>query len=50
MVELRPFAGLMVDQAAEILGSSPDTAARHGVYARAWLRREIQGCGVGEEK
>jgi RNA polymerase sigma factor (sigma-70 family) len=43
LVELRYFAGLTSDQAAKILGISPSTADRHWVYARAWLRREVQG-------
>ncbi len=43
LVELRYFAGLTGDQAAKILGISPTTADRHWTYARAWLRREIQG-------
>lgn len=43
LVELRYFAGLSGDQAAQVLGISPSTADRHWVYARAWLRREIQG-------
>ena len=42
LVELRYFAGLTGDQAAEILGISPSTADRHRVYARAWLRREVR--------
>jgi RNA polymerase sigma factor (TIGR02999 family) len=43
LVELRYFAGLTGDQAAAVLGISPSTADRHWVYARAWLRREIEG-------
>ena len=43
LVELRYFAGLTGDQAAGILGISPTTADRHWAFARAWLRREIQG-------
>jgi RNA polymerase sigma factor (sigma-70 family) len=43
LVELRYFAGLTGDQAAQILGVSPKTADRYWVYARAWLRREIEG-------
>ena len=31
------------DQAALILGISPKTADRYWVYARAWLRREMEG-------
>jgi RNA polymerase sigma factor (TIGR02999 family) len=42
LVELRYFAGLTGDQAAAILGISPSTADRSWVYARAWLRRELQ--------
>jgi RNA polymerase sigma factor (TIGR02999 family) len=41
LVELRYFAGLTSDQAAEIMGISPSTADRHWVFARAWLRREV---------
>ncbi len=43
LVELRYFAGLTGDQAAQILGISPKTADRYWVYARAWLRREMEG-------
>jgi RNA polymerase sigma factor (TIGR02999 family) len=43
LVELRYFAGLSGDQAARILGISPRTADRYWVYARAWLRREMDG-------
>jgi RNA polymerase sigma factor (TIGR02999 family) len=49
LVELRYFAGLTGDQAAEILGISPSTADRHWVYARAWLRRAVQGERAAEE-
>jgi RNA polymerase sigma factor (TIGR02999 family) len=50
LVELRYFAGLTGDQAAAILGISPSTADRFWVYARAWLRRELQPPGGREEK
>ncbi len=43
LVELRYFAGLTSDQAAEVLGISPTTADRHWAYARAWLRAEVRG-------
>jgi DNA-directed RNA polymerase specialized sigma24 family protein len=49
LVELRYFAGLTGDQAAHILGLSPSTADRHWVYARAWLRRAVQGGADGEK-
>ncbi len=41
LVRLRYFAGLTLDQAAEVLGISPTTAKRHWTYARAWLYRQI---------
>lgn len=50
LVELRHFAGLTGDQAAEILHISPSTADRHWTFARAWLRREIQRGDVAERK
>lgn len=43
LVELRYFAGLTGDQAAQALGISPKTADRYWAYARAWLRREMDG-------
>jgi len=43
LVELRYFAGLTGDQAAEALGISPTTADRHWAYARAWLQAEVRG-------
>jgi RNA polymerase sigma factor (TIGR02999 family) len=43
LVELRYFAGLTGEQAAEVLGISPTTADRHWAYARAWLRAEVLG-------
>jgi RNA polymerase sigma factor (TIGR02999 family) len=46
LVELRYFAGLTGEQAAEALGISPSSADRHWVFARAWLRREL---GIGQD-
>jgi RNA polymerase sigma factor (TIGR02999 family) len=37
LVKLRYFAGLTLEQAAEQLGISRATAARHWAFARAWL-------------
>jgi RNA polymerase sigma factor (TIGR02999 family) len=42
LVELRYFAGLTGEQAAEVLGISPTTADRHWAYARAWLQAEVR--------
>jgi RNA polymerase sigma factor (TIGR02999 family) len=46
LVELRFFAGLTGEQAAEVLGISASAADRLWVYTRAWLRREL---GFGDE-
>jgi RNA polymerase sigma factor (TIGR02999 family) len=43
LVELRFFAGLTQQQAADLLGISPRSAARTWAYARAWLFQEIAG-------
>lgn len=42
LVKLRYFAGLTIDEAAEVLGVSAPTAKRDWAYAKAWLYREIQ--------
>jgi RNA polymerase sigma factor (TIGR02999 family) len=41
IVELRYFAGLSIDQAADALGVSRATANRLWAYAKAWLRCEL---------
>jgi RNA polymerase sigma factor (TIGR02999 family) len=41
LVKLRFFAGLTVDQAAQVLSISPSTADEDWAYARAWLKLEI---------
>jgi hypothetical protein len=43
LVQLRYFAGLTLPDAAQALGFSPRTAGRLWTYARAWLRREVEG-------
>ena len=43
VVKLRYFAGLTIPQAAEMLGISPRKADSLWAFARAWLRREIEG-------
>lgn len=45
LVELRFFAGLTVEQAAEAQGVSPATAAREWQFARAWLHAQLGGGG-----
>jgi RNA polymerase sigma factor (TIGR02999 family) len=49
LVQLRYFAGLTLPEAAEALGVSPRTAGRLWAYARAWLRREVEGAGSPDE-
>ncbi len=41
LVKLRYFAGLTIEQAAEVLRISPATAKRHWNYSRAWLFQAI---------
>jgi RNA polymerase sigma factor (TIGR02999 family) len=42
LVKLRYFAGLTLEEAAEVLGISRATASRYWAYAKAWLYRAIQ--------
>lgn len=41
LVKLRYFAGLSLEQAAEIAGISPRTAQRYWSYAQAWLFAQL---------
>jgi RNA polymerase sigma factor (TIGR02999 family) len=41
LVELRYFAGLTVEEAAQALGVSTRTVKRNWAFARAWLGREL---------
>jgi RNA polymerase sigma factor (TIGR02999 family) len=41
LLHLRFFLGHTMEQAATLLGLDPRTAYRDWVYARAWLRREL---------
>lgn len=41
VVELRFFAGLTNDEAAEVLGLSPRQCSKAWAFARSWLRREM---------
>jgi RNA polymerase sigma factor (TIGR02999 family) len=43
VVKLHCFAGLSIEQAAEMLGISSRTAYRDWAFAQAWLFREIRG-------
>ncbi len=43
LVKLRYFVGLSLTEAAAALDLSERTASRHWAYARAWLRRAVEG-------
>lgn len=43
VIKLRFFAGLTIEQAAEVLGVSTSTADNDWAYARCWLRLEMAG-------
>ncbi len=43
LVKLRYFAGLTIEEAADVLGIAAPTAKRDWTYARAWLFRKISG-------
>jgi RNA polymerase sigma factor (TIGR02999 family) len=43
LVELRYFAGLTGEQAAEVLGISASSADRQWAFARAWLQAQVRG-------
>ena len=42
VVELRVFAGLSVEETAEVMGRSPATVKRDWALAKAWLLQQIQ--------
>ena len=41
VVELRYFAGLSIEEAAEVLGQHPSSTYREWQHAKAWLRKEL---------
>jgi RNA polymerase sigma factor (TIGR02999 family) len=43
LIKLRLFAGLSIDEAADLLGVSRSTAYEHWAYARAWLHSALHG-------
>jgi RNA polymerase sigma factor (TIGR02999 family) len=46
IVELRFFAGLSIEEAAEAMDMSPATLKRRWALARAWLHRELTDSAV----
>ena len=49
IVELRFFAGLTVEETAQVIGRSPRTVKREWRLAKAWLFRELSERAVGPE-
>jgi len=47
LVELRFFAGLNVEETAEVMGASPTTIKREWRSAKAWLHRQLE---IGREE
>lgn len=47
IVELRFFAGLSVEETAEVMGISDSTVKREWRSAKAWLHRELASVGSG---
>ena len=43
VVDLRYFAGLSIDETAEVLELSRTTVVRHWTFARSWLYRRMEG-------
>jgi RNA polymerase sigma factor (TIGR02999 family) len=41
VVDLRYFAGLSIEETAEVMSVSPATVKRHWAFARAWLYRAL---------
>ena len=50
MVKLRFFAGLSVEEAAEVLEKSRATVVRDWTYARAWLEVRLADAKEDNEK
>ncbi len=50
LVELRFFAGLTVEEAAQAMGISTRTVKRNWAFARAWLGREMNSQSSATKK
>ena len=49
LVQLKCFADLKLEKAAEVLHLTPATAKRYWIYARAWLYQAIAAEGPPEK-
>ncbi len=45
LIELRYFAGLSIEETADVMGISPATVKRDWALARAWLHHELSNAG-----
>lgn len=50
VVDLRFFGGLTVEEAADVLGVSPETVKRDYRLAKLWLARELTGETAGQRR
>ncbi len=50
VVTLRYFAGLTIDECAEVLGVAPKTVDNDWRFARAWLHGELSADDHGDSK
>jgi RNA polymerase sigma factor (TIGR02999 family) len=50
IVELRLFAGLTIEEVAEVLKISPITVMRDWAFAKAWLAQEMQTVGQEDRR
>lgn len=48
IVMLRYFAGLSIEETARVMNLSPATVKADWAFARAWLKREVEGQGGGD--
>jgi RNA polymerase sigma factor (TIGR02999 family) len=48
-VKLRYFAGLSIEEAAEMVGLSRSAACAHWAYARSWLHRRLRAARGGTD-
>jgi RNA polymerase sigma factor (TIGR02999 family) len=49
LVKLRVFAGMTVEEIAQVQQTSPRTVKRNWAYARAWLGRELAAYQEGQD-
>ena len=48
IVKMRVFAGMTIEEVADVQGISARTVKRNWAYARAWLGRELAAYDTGQ--